>query len=379
MERLSKSMLFKSLQEGLGVYIHIPFCKSRCVYCDFVSFVDRSYDEYTEYLLKEVEMYKEYLSEGVTTLYIGGGTPSIFPLQNLARMVKSISIYAKNSFQEFTIEVNPDSFDLNLAVEYKALGVNRLSMGLQSTDDNVLKRSGRLYDFETFLRKYDIARRYFDNVNVDFIVGLPGETWKTIQENVRFVSDFVPDHVSVYMLEIHSENGAGVLKKPDEQTFQRYDEFLNALRALGYERYEISNFTINGKYCLHNLKYWFNTDYIGLGVAAGGHIGFLRYNNFEKLSDYFLAISEGRLPRSYEVFNTPEREALETLFMSLRTKWGSDLEYVKRKTGVDPKDVLDILKRRFEFFDGEKLTEQGMDFSNLFFVTLLSVWEEYFK
>jgi len=92
-----------------------------------------------------------------------------------------------------------------------------------------------------------------------------------------------------------------------------------------------------------------------------------------------LAISEGRLPRSYEVFNTPEREALETLFMSLRTKWGSDLEYVKRKTGVDPKDVLDILKRRFEFFDGEKLTEQGMDFSNLFFVTLLSVWEEYFK
>jgi len=369
--------MFERVSKGLGVYLHIPFCKSRCIYCDFVSYLERNYEEYTQYILKEIEMYEEVLKKGVSTLYIGGGTPSIFPFHLLAKIVNKLSSYG--TFEEFSIEVNPDSFDKDLAAEYKAVGVNRLSMGLQSTDDVVLKRSGRLYDYETFLRKYDIARRYFDNINVDFIVGLPGESWSTIQENVRFVNDFIPDHVSVYMLEVHDESGNGFLKKPDEQTFQRYEEFLHALKSYGYERYEISNFALNGRYCIHNLKYWFNLDYIGLGVAAGGHIGFLRYNNKELLNDYFIALLDGKFPRNYEVLNTPEREALETLFMALRTKWGMDPKKIEEKTGIDVSNVLNVLKRRFDFFDGTKLNEKGMDFSNLFFVTMLNVWEEYFS
>lgn len=375
--RLCEDVLLKRVPKGLGVYIHIPFCKSRCIYCDFVSFVDKNYEEYTEYLLKEIDMYSEYLSAGVSTIYIGGGTPSIFPLDGVGRILERLSKYA--NLDEATIEVNPDSLSEELAKGYKDLGINRLSMGLQSADDIVLKKSGRLYDFETFLRKFDLARRYFDNINVDFIVGLPGESWKSIQENVRFINDFQPDHISIYMLEVHGENGNQILKRPDEQTFQRYEMFLDAVKNLGYERYEISNFAMNGKYCLHNLKYWFNTDYIGLGIAAGGHIGFIRYNNYESLNDYFIAISEGKLPRVYEVVNTPEREALETLFMSLRTKWGVNIEYLKEKTHVDVSEILDILKRRFDFFDGVKLSEKGMDFSNLFFVTMLNIWEEYFK
>ena len=376
-ERANGLTTFERVSKGIGVYVHVPFCKSRCIYCDFVSYLDSSYEEYTEYILKEIDMYKEYLSGGVSTLYIGGGTPSVFPVEFLWKIVNKLSEFG--TFDEFSIEVNPDSFNENLAREYKALGVNRLSMGLQSTDDVVLKKSGRLYEYESFLKKYSIARTYFDNVNVDFIVGLPGESWKTIQENVRFVSDFAPDHVSVYLLEVHEENGNSFLKKPDDHTFQRYEEFLNALKSYGYERYEISNFALNGKYCIHNLKYWFNLDYVGLGVAAGGHIGFLRYNNKESLNDYFIALSDGRLPRNYEVFNTPEREALETLFMALRTKWGIDSESIKEKTEVDVSNVLNVLKQRFDFFDGTKLSERGMDFSNLFFVTMLNVWEEYFS
>jgi len=381
-ERANGLTTFERVSKGIGVYVHVPFCKSRCIYCDFVSYLDSNYldsnyEEYTEYILKEIDMYKEHLSRGVSTLYIGGGTPSVFPVEFLWKIVNKLSEFG--TFDEFSIEVNPDSFNEDLASEYKELGVNRLSMGLQSTDDVVLKKSGRLYEYESFLKKYSIARRYFDNVNVDFIVGLPGESWKTIQENVRFVSDFAPDHVSVYLLEVHEENGNSFLKKPDDHTFQRYEEFLNALKSYGYERYEISNFALNGKYCIHNLKYWFNLDYVGLGVAAGGHIGFLRYNNKESLNDYFIALSDGKLPRNYEVFNTPEREALETLFMALRTKWGIDSESIKEKTEVDVSNVLNVLKQRFDFFDGTKLSERGMDFSNLFFVTMLNVWEEYFS
>jgi len=380
LKKLINSEFGRSLERAnLGVYIHIPFCKSRCIYCDFISYVENDFDQYTNYLMKEIGLYNEHLLQGINTIYIGGGTPSIFPQKNLSAIVQGILKYTKD-LQEFTIEVNPDSFSIELAQFYKSLNVDRLSMGLQSTDDDVLKRSGRLYDYETFIRKYDIARRYFDVVNVDFIVGLPGESWKTIQKDVEFVSHFMPEHISVYMIEVHDESEAkDFLKKPDEQTFLRYDEFLKAMKGLGYDRYEISNFALNNKYCKHNLKYWFNTDYIGLGVSAGGHLGLLRYNNCGELYDYYLAISENKFPRLYEVINTSEREALETLFMGLRTKWGIDIEDIKQRTGIDVSNVVDILKGRFKFFDGSKLNDEGMDFSNLFFVTLLSVWEEYFN
>ncbi|MCX7653106.1 MAG: radical SAM family heme chaperone HemW [Fervidobacterium sp.] len=363
--------------KGIGVYVHIPFCKKRCIYCDFTSYVENNFDEYTDYMLKEIEMYSEYLSAGIDTIYIGGGTPSIFPEKDIKKILEKLTSYG-GVFDEITIEVNPESFTKELAQFYKWIGINRLSMGLQSSDDLVLKRSGRLYDFETFIRKYDIARRFFENINVDFIVGLPGESWRTIQNNVQFVNDFLPDHVSVYMLEVHNENGNGFLKKPDEQTYQRYDEFLKALKNIGYERYEISNFSLGGKYCKHNIKYWNNDDYIGLGIASGGHLGFLRYNNYEKFSDYFISILEGKFPRSYESLNTPEREALETLFMNLRTKWGTNVDLIRNKTGVDVSTVLQQLKQRFDFFDGLRLSDKGMDFSNLFFVTLINIWEEYF-
>lgn len=363
---------------GLGLYIHLPFCRSKCVYCDFVSFARRSdseVEEYVEYLLKEIELYREVLSTGVSTLYIGGGTPSLLPLKFLDRIFKALERYLGN-VSEMTIEVNPDSFSSEMASHYRELGINRLSMGLQSADDTVLKKSGRLYDFETFLRKYDLAKRFFDNVNVDFIIGLPGESWYTIEANIVFISDFKPDHVSVYMLETHEEAPHHqVLKKPDDQTFMRYEELIKFLKSAGYERYEISNFALEGKYCKHNLKYWFNEDYVGIGVSAGGHIGWLRYNNYEELNDYFIALSEGRFPRSYESENTPHREALETLFMALRTKWGISPEKVLERTGVDVSEVYKRLQAKFDFFDGEKLSETGMDFSNLFFVNLLETWE----
>lgn len=365
-------------ERGLGVYVHVPFCKSRCVYCDFVSFVDENFEEYTHYLLREIELYRGTLRRGIQTLYVGGGTPSVFPVGLLGAIVKSLEPFFLSDL-EFTVEANPDSFSEDLARAYRSLGVNRLSLGLQSADDSVLRRSGRRYDYETFIRKFDLARRFFDNVNVDFILGLPGETWYTLESDVIFVNDFRPDHVSVYILEVHDEETVKTyLKRPDEQTYKRHDEFTKSLKTMGYERYEISSFALNGKYCQHNLKYWFNENYIGLGVSAGGHVDGLRYNNFESMNDYFLAISENRYPRSYESKNSPLREALETLFMALRTKWGIEPTEVQSRTGVDVGAVVRKLSERFDFFDGVKLDERGMDMSNFFFANLLLVWEEEF-
>ncbi len=366
--------------EKISVYIHIPFCKSRCIYCDFVSFVADNFEEYTKYLLKEIELYKDILKRKIRTLYIGGGTPSIFPPKFFGKIISELSVYFQ--LEEFTVEVNPDSVTDELMSFLKSIGVNRISIGLQSVDDKVLAKSGRLYNFVDFLKAYDVVLKYVENINVDFIVGLPLESWSTIEKNIEFLGSYLPPHVSIYMLELHEETDISkMIKKHLDQTFARYDYFVKSIKGLGYERYEISNFTQNGNYCKHNMVYWNNGDYVGLGVSAGGHIGFLRYNNTSNLNDYFIMLDNGDFPRVYSSTNNPHKETLESLFMILRTREGLTEEKIRDlflKTGVDFTIVLEILKSKFDFFDGRRLSEEGMDFSNTFFVELLEIWEKVF-
>jgi len=360
----------------ISLYIHIPFCKKRCYYCDFVSFTEGSIENYISALLSEVDLYREKLKRGVKTLYIGGGTPSFINEYYIKKIVEKLSEYLK--LEEFTIEVNPDSFDEYKAKFYKDLGINRLSIGIQTFDDIVLKKSGRTHDAKEALRAYEIATKYFENVNVDFIIGLPGETWRSIEGIVDFIRVYTPKHISLYLLEIHEGTLISQFyKKHPDEVYERYDAVLTFLKSSGYERYEISNFALEGKYSKHNLVYWANLDYVGLGISAGGHLGSMRYNNVSTFEQYYTKLKKKEYPIEYKVINKIERETLESIFMMLRTKWGIDKKLIANLPKLDT--VLDILSSKYEFFDGTKLNETGMDFSNLFLGELLKIWEDFYE
>lgn len=360
----------------ISLYIHIPFCKKRCYYCDFVSFTEGSVENYINALLSEIDLYKDQLKRGVRTLYIGGGTPSFINEHYIKKILEKLDKYL--NLEEFTIEVNPDSFDEYKAKFYKNLGVNRLSIGIQSFDEVVLKKSGRTHNAKDALRAYEIASKYFENVNVDFIIGLPGETWRSIESVVDFIRVYTPKHISLYLLEIHEGTLISQLyKKLSDDVYERYDAVLKFLKSHGYERYEISNFALEGRYSKHNLIYWANLDYIGLGISAGGHIKNLRYNNVSTFEKYYTKLKNKEYPIEYKSINKVERETLESIFMMLRTRWGID-----RKLIVDlPKlsTILKILSSKYSFFDGTKLNEKGMDFSNLFLGELLKLWEDFYE
>lgn len=360
----------------ISLYIHIPFCKKRCYYCDFVSFTEGSIENYISALLSEVDLYREKLKRGVKTLYIGGGTPSFINEYYIKKIVEKLSEYLK--LEEFTIEVNPDSFDEYKAKFYKDLGINRLSIGIQSFDDIVLKKSGRTHGAKEALRAYEIATKYFENVNVDFIIGLPGETWRSIEGIVDFIRVYTPKHISLYLLEIHEGTLISQFyKKHPDEVYERYDAVLTFLKSSGYERYEISNFALEGKYSKHNLAYWANLDYVGLGISAGGHLDSMRYNNVSTFEQYYTKLKKKEYPIEYKVINKIERETLESIFMMLRTKWGIDKKLIANLPKLDT--VLDILSSKYEFFDGTKLNETGMDFSNLFLGELLKIWEDFYE
>ncbi|MDK2886319.1 MAG: oxygen-independent coproporphyrinogen oxidase [Thermosipho sp. (in: thermotogales)] len=360
----------------ISLYIHIPFCKKRCYYCDFVSFTEGSVENYINALLSEIDLYKDQLKRGVRTLYIGGGTPSFINEHYIKKILEKLDKYL--NLEEFTIEVNPDSFDEYKAKFYKNLGVNRLSIGIQSFDEVVLKKSGRTHNAKDALRAYEIASKYFENVNVDFIIGLPGETWRSIESVVDFIRVYTPKHISLYLLEIHEGTLISQFyKKLSDDVYERYDAVLKFLKSHGYERYEISNFALEGRYSKHNLIYWANLDYIGLGISAGGHIKNLRYNNVSTFEKYYTKLKNKEYPIEYKSINKVERETLESIFMMLRTRWGIDRKLIVDLPRFDT--ILKILSSKYSFFDGTKLNEKGMDFSNLFLGELLKLWEDFYE
>ncbi|OOC36770.1 coproporphyrinogen III oxidase [Thermosipho melanesiensis] len=360
----------------ISLYIHIPFCKKKCYYCDFVSYTEGSVENYIEALITELKLYEKYLEKGIKTLYIGGGTPSYINEHYIEKLVMFLNKYLQ--LEEFTIEVNPDSFDSEKAYFYKSLGTNRISLGIQSLDDTVLKRAGRTHNSYQAYKAYEIAKGIFNNINVDFIIGLPGESWKSIEKIVDFIRLEHPKHISVYLLEIHEGTFLSkIMKKIPDESFERHDALLDFLKTEGYERYEISNFALNENYSKHNLVYWANREYIGVGLSAGGHFDNFRYNNVSDFKSYFLKLKNGKFPYGYQSKNTKEKEILETIFMMLRTKWGIDKKLVHINFEIE--NILNTLKRKFTFFDGTRLSEKGMDFSSMFFSELLMLWEEFYE
>ena len=369
-----------------GLYIHIPFCRRKCAYCDFVSFADRvDFLPYTAALITEMRLYSPLIKEkSFETVFIGGGTPSLLPAGLISRILDE----ARECFDvaedaEITIECNPESIDEIKLNEYKASGVNRLSIGMQSSDDKVLAAIGRIHDKARSLSAYALAENAgFTNINIDIMHGLPLQSMESYLDSVRLASELGAQHISSYSLileehtRLYDEVVSGKLALPDEDdTADMQDAGITLLESLGYKRYEISNFAKAGFECRHNINYWNNGDYLGLGVNAHSalHIRdkWVRFRNHETIEEYVKTLGENKLPLAETQEVEREDEMFECIMMGLRKIEGVNRAEFEKRFGIDPVEqfaaavsaaaldgMMEVTEERM------KLTRRGLDFQN---------------
>lgn len=285
----------------LGLYFHIPFCLSKCAYCDFFSFVPSNEELITRYidaLITHMEDYRHAAEEYVVdSVFIGGGTPTCIPKDELLRLIRAIKKnfnITKNA--EFTIEANPATVDLQSLKKFRRAGINRISIGLQTGDDNELKSLSRIHTRRQFEESYRTAREAgFENINIDLMFGIPGQTMESLMRNLRYLIRLNPEHISLYNLKIEPGTPFDLhrseLALPNED--DEADMYLAAvdfLRSNGYPQYEISNFSKNGCRCRHNLKYWTGGEYLGFGPSAHSYFSNNRFAFVRDLDAYLNAI-----------------------------------------------------------------------------------------
>lgn len=369
----------------MGVYIHIPFCKQKCVYCDFLSFECedvQATDRYVEALLCETEAKgKEYPGYKVDTVFIGGGTPSILPADQIGRMMAKVrDIFAVCEDAEITIETNPGTLTVAKLAAYRAAGINRLSMGVQSFDDEILKRIGRIHTEEEARQSFHAARKAgFDNINIDLMFSVPGhsrEKWhKTLQQAIAVN----PEHISFYSLQL--EEGTPLFRafergefKPtsDEEDRVMYHEAIKSFEEAGYEHYEISNVAKPGRESRHNLKYWSMQDYLGIGIGAHSFLDGIRFSNTADMGKYIAAAGQCAYD-TYKV-NSKRDNAGEFVFTGLRKMKGIALdEFAARFEAsffdfyrAETDEIKEYIENGFlSINDGKlSLTEKGIDISN---------------
>lgn len=382
----------------LGIYIHIPFCKQKCYYCDFISFVDKQeyIDKYIESLKRELDSY-ELNKYNITTIYVGGGTPSVIPSKNIKDLLYNIKEKIKENKTnwediEITLEVNPGTVDRKKLEEYKKAGVNRLSIGLQSANNKLLKEIGRIHTFEEFLKTYNIAKQVgFKNINVDLMIGLPNQTIEDVKQSLTQIIKLNPTHVSVYSLIVEENTkmekmiNSNKLKLPNEELErQMYWYVKNTLELNKYNHYEISNFSKKGKESKHNLNCWEQKEYIGLGVAAYSYLNNIRYGNTSSLEKYIeikkfidkKELEEEEIRIIDEIQNLDDRKK-EYMLLGLRKIEGISIQKFKEKYIDNPiflfrKELEKLVNEKLLVIDGDniKLTNKGLDFANI-------VWEEF--
>jgi oxygen-independent coproporphyrinogen-3 oxidase len=330
----------------IGLYVHIPFCKSKCPYCDFVSFVGKNdlADGYFEALRKELKWYSND-DFTVETIFFGGGTPnSVDPL-----LIKKIIDAAKNYFYvlpdaEISIEVNPECASENLFEQYLSFGINRISIGVQSLNDRLLKNLGRIHDSEQSKNAVLMAGKSgFKNINLDLIYGISGQTLADWENDLRFAAELEPGHISVYPLTISEDCtwGRSGLKKEvsEDEAAEMFEYACRYLPSIGLKQYEISNFSKAGFECKHNLIYWKSEEYIGIGAGAHSHTGGGRYENVSSISGYVKNIKENGNAIVNQVRLSKKDIQSEMVFMNLRLNKGLNLEEFKNRTGQDFKNV----------------------------------------
>ncbi len=365
-----------------GVYVHIPFCHRKCIYCDFYSVGDRLADwsTYIGAILKELEDRANELDElTVISLYIGGGTPSLIPEPNFIQLCQGINsvLRKKNiAISEFTIEINPDDVCESKARSWKEAGVNRVSMGIQSLVDPELKIIGRRHDSKCALNAYSILRNVFDNISLDVMFGLPEQTLESLEETIDGIIKMYPQHISAYSLmyeertAITSMRAKGVIKESPEDVSVEMFRFINRkLSDAGYERYEFSNYALPGFYSEHNSGYWNNMPYIGLGAGAHSYDG----KNIRKWNQPSIKLYQTYWNGDHSVEiadkeQLSEDEVREEMIMTrLRTSKGLNLTEFKKRFGNAScnrltEDAKKFIKAGLLEFDGDflRFTEDGV-------------------
>lgn len=378
----------------LGIYIHIPFCVKKCDYCDFISYSNKFdlQEEYVKKIIEEIEDNKK-LIEGndITTIYIGGGTPSSIKPELIRNVLNKIYGIAKienienTESIEITLEVNPGTTTKNNLQMYKDCGINRLSIGLQSANNQILKTIGRIHSYEQFLNTYNWAIEVgFENINVDLMLGLPGQTISDLKESINNVINLKPQpkHISVYSLiveegtEIERKISEGILELPDEEAERnQYRYVKDYLELNSYKHYEISNFAQKGYESKHNMSCWEQKQYIGIGLAAHSYINGCRYSNTDDMELYLKN-------KSKEIKTIHEEQSIEDMkkeymLLGLRKLEGVSISKFKEKFSENPiylfrNELQKLVEEELVIIDLDniKLTNKGLDLANL-------VWEEF--
>ena len=378
-------MEIRNMKE-LGIYVHIPFCKRKCAYCDFISFSGKArlIEKYVEALKREINKCKigkeDYM---VKTIYFGGGTPSFIESKYIVEILEAIKEkfnISKNA--EITIEINPGTVTEEKLKDYYEVGINRISFGLQSTNSQLLKLVGRIHSYSSFLEGYNLAKKTgFKNINVDLMIGLPVQTLKDVQKDLSRIIELNPEHVSVYSLIV--EEGTRIEEKiknkelylPSEKLERKmYWEVKKKLEEAGYIHYEISNFAKAGYESKHNLSCWNQEEYLGFGLAAHSYFNNVRYSNTDDFEEYFDWPENSKIIHERQ---TDEDKQKEFMLLGLRKIEGVAISDFKNKFIENPiylyRETLNKLVTQGLIevdIDSIKLTNRGIDLANL-------VWEEF--
>jgi len=371
-----------------SLYIHIPFCMKKCIYCDFLSV---PYDEalamgYIDAMLKELELRRNSAGT-LKTVYIGGGTPTTIPTPALIRLLKTIrDVFGIAPDAELTIEANPGTVTREMLSALSESGITRLSMGVQSFNDEELKVLGRIHDFSEALKSIAAARHAgITNLSIDLIYGIPGQTLKSWTQTVSTAIEISPQHISSYELTpekdtpLHELISTGNLEKPDEDTIiMMYSHAIDRLGEAGYSHYEISNFAKPGFQCIHNLNYWNRGQYLGIGAGAHSFIADRRIKNTGDIRTYMEQVSQGDLPEAEVIEISCEDAIKESIFLGLRKTEGLDINEFREDLNIDILKISDrLIQEGLLTSDGTHvaLTRKGIVVSNTVITELFTLLE----
>lgn len=371
------------MKKDLGLYLHIPFCMKKCDYCDFLSAAatEEEKEAYVHALVKEIKSYEKFAGDyKVSTVFVGGGTPSCLKPEWTKQIFDAV--YETFEFikrPEITMEMNPGTVDKEKLEIYKECGINRLSIGLQSTKNENLRLLGRIHTYEEFLETYKLAREAgFTNINLDLMSSLPGQTKEEWEEELYKAIELNTEHLSVYQLII--EEGTPFYEKydahpellPDEEESRTiYENTRRILEENGYAQYEISNYAKPQKECKHNLRYWERGEYLGIGLGAASLIQNMRMNNTREMKEYLEKSAVPKTMRKDVEFLERQQQIEEFMFLGLRKTYGISKKEFRRTFGREIEDVYGQTLKKFveegmikEKKDRIFLSEDGVLVSN---------------
>ena len=387
--KTDSNILNLSTLGDMGLYVHIPFCKQKCMYCDFPAYQNLQdyYETYVYALVQEMDLWvsehPESKERSIDTIYFGGGTPTELSVQQLQMIVDKIkSTFTITDDCHMTIESNPGEVDLQYLTKLVKLGFNRISFGVQTFDDKALTMLHCSHNGEKAKQAvYDAKKAGFTDINIDLIYGLPRQTLEDIQHNLHIVKDLPINHISTYGLQV--EVGTylyhlvqkNLISIPSERIDEAmYDTMMEGLKELGFERYEISNFAKDSSYSRHNLKYWHYVDYLGFGAGAHSFYEGIRRSNNRNVMPYIQAVDRYTMPTIDTETITVERAQEDFCFLALRTKWGLDEQKFEDRFGVSVHNLFGniledlVTKGLLEYQNGSyHLSSEGAKHGNYVF------------